>query len=118
MELTLTDEESDSNTGKIEAVEPGLDFSVDGFRFPTAFPLQNTLGNCGDGRVVAFLDVFQDLGEAVIVVADLRWPDNSGCLCVISGTDRSIWVYKLPSARNYLFSIGILSFPFPLVELP
>ena len=37
-------------------------------------PLEDTLGDSGDGGVVPGLDMLEKLGEALVVVLQLRWP--------------------------------------------
>jgi hypothetical protein len=48
-----------------------------------ALPLEHTLCDGGDSRIVPRLDGFENLGEALIVVLDLRWPGDVIGICVV-----------------------------------
>lgn len=80
----LADEETNANTREVEAVQPGLHVQTDMFSILTTLPLENPLGNGGDGGVVASLDMLEDLCETLIVVLDLGGPLDVVSIRVVS----------------------------------
>lgn len=82
---TLSEQETDSDTGKVETIEPGLDFVVYPPSVLGSLPLEDALSNGGNGGVVPALDVLQKFCELDVVIPDFRWPNDTRSLGVISG---------------------------------
>jgi hypothetical protein len=80
----LTNEETNADSGEVEAVKPALDVETDATRFLTALPFEDTLGDSGNGWVVATFDLVKGLGEALVVVVKLGRPFQAFHLGVVS----------------------------------
>lgn len=74
--LTLSDEETYAYTREIEAVQPCLHVQPDMLSVLAPLPLEDTLGDGGNGWVVPALDVLENLCETFIVILDLGRPLN------------------------------------------
>ena len=72
--LTLADEEADAYSREVEAVKPVLDVEVDIPCVLAAFPLEDALGDGGDGGIMALLDSLEGFCERAIVLAHLWRP--------------------------------------------
>jgi hypothetical protein len=82
--LTLSDEEANAYTREIEAVQPCLHVQPNMLSVPTPLPLEDTLGDGGNGRVVPAFDVIENLCETFIVILDLGRPLNVVGTCKVS----------------------------------
>ena len=87
--LTLSDEEANAYTREVEAVQPCLHVEPDMFSVLTPFPLQDTLGDRGNGRVVPTLDVFEKLRETFVVILYFRRPLNIVGIRIVSCSSSS-----------------------------
>lgn len=83
----LTDQHTDSNTGHVEAVEEGLDRVVDlhSLLFPFVFVDAESHG--GDDGIMTVFDVLEELGEAVVVVNNLRRPVAAVIYCYVVSSE-------------------------------
>lgn len=82
-ERTLSKQETNSDPGQIEAIEPSLDFIVYLACVVRSLPFEHALGDGGHGGVVSPLDVLQKFCELGIVVPDFWWPNYPRGLRII-----------------------------------
>lgn len=70
----LANQHTYTYTGHVEAVEEGLDIGVNLHALFLAFVFEDSLSDGCDNAVVSSFDAFEGLGEAFVVVVELRRP--------------------------------------------
>ena len=60
-----------------------LNVEVDVASILAALPLEDTLGDGGDGRVVTSFDGLEGLCEAAVVISDFWGPGDAGSICKV-----------------------------------
>jgi len=83
---TLSKQETNPDTRQVESIKPSLNFVVYLACVVRSLPLEHTLRDGGDSRVMPPLDVLQKLCELGIVIPDLRRPNDPRGLRVIPAT--------------------------------
>lgn len=78
-------QKTDSDARHVKSIQPSLDIVTDMSGIVTPFPLENTLSDSRDGRVMPSLDMLQQLGKAFVVVLDFWWPVRSVGTCIVPG---------------------------------
>ena len=80
---TLSKQETNSDTGQVESIEPSLDFVVYPASVVRSLPFEHTLCDGGHSGVVPPLDILQKFCKLDIEIPDFWRPNDPGGLRII-----------------------------------